>query len=158
MRPRATTSPQAAAARRRWVRSGTLIAGVAALGTVSVVGARGATTANWPVYHGTAAGSGAATGVASVDTSARAWTSPVLDGQIYGSPLTVGNDVYVATEANRIYELSGSTGKVIWSRRIATPVPASASPARPSSMSPATRSSRSPTNGSVIAPCTCWSA
>ena len=66
MRPRATTttSPQAAAARRRWVRSGTLIAGVAALGTVSVVGARGATTANWPVYHGTAAGSGAATGVA----------------------------------------------------------------------------------------------
>ena len=129
MRRRTTTTPpHAAAARRRWVRSGTLLAAVAALGTVVVVGARGATTANWPVYHGTAAGSGAATGVASVDTSGRAWTSPVLDGQIYGSPLTVGNGVFVATEANRIYELSGSTGKVIWSRRIATPVPASALP------------------------------
>ncbi len=129
MRRRTTTTPpHAAAARRRWVRSGTLLAAVAALGTVVVVGARGATTANWSVYHGTAAGSGAATGVTSVDTSGRAWTSPVLDGQIYGSPLTVGNGVFVATEANRIYELSGSTGKVIWSRRIATPVPASALP------------------------------
>jgi len=113
---------------RRVIRSGAALALVAGLGTAAASGAAGATSTDWPVYHGTASGSGATTTVTSVDTSVRAWTSPALAGQIYGSPLVVGNDVYVATEANRVYELSGTNGKVIWSRGIATPVPASTLP------------------------------
>jgi outer membrane protein assembly factor BamB len=127
-----TTCPRPSGAPRRRLRRGVgsvaALVVVAGLGTLAASGARGAGTADWPVYHGTPSGSGATTSVASVTTSQRAWTSPRLSGQIYGSPLVVGNDVYVATEANRIYELAGSTGKVIWSRRIAPPVPAATLP------------------------------
>jgi len=123
--PSPRTGPTRPRHRRRAIRTGAALAAAAALGTAAASGATGATTLNWPVYHGSASGAGAATSIRSVTTSDRAWTSPALSGQIYGSPLVVGNDVYVATEANRVYELSGSTGKVIWSRRIATPVPAS---------------------------------
>jgi hypothetical protein len=42
---------------------------------------------SWTVYHGDAAGSGSSGVVGAVDTSAAAWTSPVLDGQLYGEPL-----------------------------------------------------------------------
>jgi len=105
---------------------------LAALGTLAASGATAAGTStvlsSWTVYHGTPSGSGLASAVASVNTASRAWTSPVLAGQIYGEPLVSGGHVYVATEADRVYELARSTGKVLWSRRIATPVPASALP------------------------------
>jgi hypothetical protein len=39
------------------------------------------------VYHGDAAGSGVSNSVSAVVTSAPAWTSPALDGELYGEPL-----------------------------------------------------------------------
>ena len=80
------------------------------------------------MYHGDATGSGVAGSVGAVDTSSPAWTSPVLDGQLYGEPLVFGSDVFVATENNTVYALSSSTGAVIWSRHIANAVPSSSLP------------------------------
>jgi outer membrane protein assembly factor BamB len=82
-----------------------------------------ARTPSWTVYHGDPAGSGVAAGLSSVDTSARAWTSPALDGQLYGEPLVFGNRVYVATENDTVYALSAATGAIAWSAHLGTPVP-----------------------------------
>jgi outer membrane protein assembly factor BamB len=104
-----------------------IIAGAAMIGAPARSTAAARTT-TWTVYHGDAAGSGVASGVASVDTAARAWTSARLDGALYGEPLIAFGAVFVATENGTVYALSSRTGAVLWSRHIATPVPASALP------------------------------
>jgi outer membrane protein assembly factor BamB len=81
-------------------------------------------TPDWTVYHDDPAGSGVAVGVGSVDTAARAWTSPTLDGQLYGEPLVLGDLAYVATENDMVYALSTATGAIAWSARLGAPVPA----------------------------------
>jgi outer membrane protein assembly factor BamB len=81
-------------------------------------------TPSWTVYHDDPAGRGVADGVASVDTATRAWTSPTLNGQLYGEPLVFGDRVYVATENDIVYALSAATGAVAWSAQLGTPVPA----------------------------------
>jgi len=79
-------------------------------------------TPSWTVYHGDPIGNGVAAGVGSVDTAARAWTSPTLDGQLYGEPLVFDDRVYVATENDMVYALSTATGAIVWSARLGTPV------------------------------------
>ena len=96
-------------------------AGLAAAGAATDPGA-------WTVYHGDLAGTGVAPSVSSVDTGTQAWTSPPLDGQLYGEPLADGGRVYVATENDTVYALSSSTGAVLWSNHLARPVPASSLP------------------------------
>ncbi len=98
-----------------------------------VPGGAGATTpaadpAGWTVYHGDLTGSGSSADVTGVDTSAAAWTSPSLDGQLFGEPLVTSGLVYVATEHDTVYALSSTTGAVVWSRHLGTPVPSSALP------------------------------
>jgi outer membrane protein assembly factor BamB len=85
-------------------------------------------TTSWTIYHGDTAGSGASEPGTAVSTSARAWTSPALDGQVYGEPLISSGDVFVATENDTVYALSSSTGAVIWSTHTGSPVPASSLP------------------------------
>jgi outer membrane protein assembly factor BamB len=80
------------------------------------------------VYHGDTGGSGVATGVSSVTTTAAAWTSPALDGQLYGEPLVSGARVYVATENDTVYALSAADGTVAWSAHLGTPVPVASLP------------------------------
>ncbi len=80
---------------------------------------------SWTVYHDAPSGGGVALGIGSVDTAARAWTSPTLDGQLYGEPLVFDNQVYVATENDVVYALSAATGKITWSARLGTPLYAS---------------------------------
>jgi hypothetical protein len=87
-----------------------------------------ARTPSWTVYHDGPAGRGVAAGVGSVDTAARAWTSPALDGQLYGEPLVFGDRVFVATENDTVYALSAATGAIIWSARLGTPVPSTLLP------------------------------
>ena len=105
-------------------------AGVASAGWAPwmVTPAQSATPETWTVYHGDAAGSGVARGVRSVDTDSSRWTSPSLNGELYGEPLIEGNVVYVATETNYVYALSATNGRVLWSRQLAPPVPSSALP------------------------------
>jgi polyvinyl alcohol dehydrogenase (cytochrome) len=83
---------------------------------------------SWTVYHGDAAGSGVAAPVSAVNTTARAWTSPTLDGKIYGEPLVSSGRVYVATENDTVYALSAATGAVVWSSHVGTPVPSGSLP------------------------------
>ena len=51
----------------------------------------------------------------SVNTGQRAWTSPMLSGELYGEPLAFAGDVFVATENDTVYALS-LHGSVVWSR------------------------------------------
>ena len=84
-------------------------------------------TTSWTVYHGDSAGSGVAP-TAGVNTFAEAWTSPALDGDLYGEPLISSDDVYIATENDTVYALSASAGSVIWTTHVGNPVPASSLP------------------------------
>jgi outer membrane protein assembly factor BamB len=80
------------------------------------------------VYHDDPVGDGVAPGAGAVDTNTRVWTSPTLDGQIYGEPLVYAGRVYVATENDTVYALSASTGAVAWSAHLGSPVPSSSLP------------------------------
>jgi outer membrane protein assembly factor BamB len=80
---------------------------------------RPASSSSWTTYDG----EGGTGSMVAVNTSTRAWTSPALDGEIYGQPLVSSGHVYVATENDTVYELSAATGAVIWSTRVGSPVP-----------------------------------
>jgi outer membrane protein assembly factor BamB len=95
------------------------------VGTGSLASARNAATPStaWTVYHGDLSGSGYTSVIKSVNTSQPEWTSPTLNGTIYGEPLVFAKNVYVATENDTVYALSAKTGRVVWERHLATPVP-----------------------------------
>jgi outer membrane protein assembly factor BamB len=78
-----------------------------------------ASSGSWTAYDD----SGATGTIAAVNTATRAWTSPALDGELYGQPLVSSGRVYVATEDDIVYALSAATGAVIWSTRVGTPTP-----------------------------------
>ena len=108
--------------------------GLALAGPSSVAAATPSTTpaagsgTTWTVYHGDARGDGVAPSVSSVNLSSRAWTSPVLDGQLYGEPLSAAGRVFVATENDTVYALSAANGAVDWSTHLGSPVPAGSLP------------------------------
>jgi polyvinyl alcohol dehydrogenase (cytochrome) len=111
---------------RRWPAAVIALAAIAwaAGGTAVAAASPGpAGGTSWTVYHDSPAGTGVAPGVTSVDTANRAWTSPSLDGEIYGEPLVFDGRVYVATENDTVYALSAATGGKVWSAHLATPVP-----------------------------------
>jgi LPXTG-motif cell wall-anchored protein len=83
---------------------------------------------SWTVYHGDIGGTGNAPGVRSVDVSSPAWTSPALDGTLYGEPLALDGQVFVATENDTVYALSGTKGTIDWSTHLATPVSSASLP------------------------------
>jgi outer membrane protein assembly factor BamB len=87
-----------------------------------------ARSGSWTVYHGDLAGTGAAAPVSAVRTAAQVWTSPTVDGQIYGEPLVYAGHVYVATENDTVYALSAATGAVAWSTHLGRPVPSASLP------------------------------
>jgi outer membrane protein assembly factor BamB len=96
--------------------------------TVSTAATASSPTGGWTVYHGDPLGDGVSTATGPIDTSSPAWTSPGLDGQLYGQPLAFSGRVYVATEDDTVVALDGSTGMIVWSTHLASPVPASALP------------------------------
>ncbi len=108
-----------------------LACSVAAIGIVTTVAgataseadATAQSTTSWTVYHGDALGTGVSSALRSINTARRAWTSPVLNGELYGEPLVYDGRVYVATEGDYAYALSATNGRIVWSRHVATPVP-----------------------------------
>ncbi|MBO0713836.1 MAG: PQQ-binding-like beta-propeller repeat protein [Acidimicrobiales bacterium] len=84
-----------------------------------------ASGAAWTTYGGsfTRTSAGDAT-PALTHAPARAWTSPALDGAVYGEPLIDQGQVLVATENDTVYSLSATDGTVAWSLHLASPVPA----------------------------------
>ena len=55
--------------------------------------------------------------------SRRAWTSPILDGQLYGEPLVADGRVVAATENDTVYVMAADSGHILWSRHLANAVP-----------------------------------
>ncbi len=82
---------------------------------------------DWPTYHHDSARTGVATGLTPVGRLSRAWETK-LDGAVYGQPLVVGDLVFAATEHDSIYALRASTGAVVWSVHLGTPMPGSQLP------------------------------
>ncbi len=84
--------------------------------------------ADWPTYHMDNTRTGAPTW-GTVTGAKAGWAAPVsLDGPVYAEPLECGNAVLVATEENTVYALNASSGAVLWSHHLGTPVAASSLP------------------------------
>ncbi len=79
---------------------------------------------SWTVYHGNATGTGVENTATALLPLRSAWTSAVLDGQLYGEPLVYAGRVFAASEDDTVYTFAANTGKVIWSRQLGEPVPA----------------------------------
>jgi outer membrane protein assembly factor BamB len=89
----------------------------------SAVGRSAPGGADWTTYHGNAARDGVDVTAPPVGRIARAWTSPLLDGEVYAEPLVVGSEVLVATEGDSLYALDTATGHILWHAALGTPVP-----------------------------------
>jgi polyvinyl alcohol dehydrogenase (cytochrome) len=77
---------------------------------------------DWTTYHGDAEATGVAVPTR-LRPARRAWTSPTLDGQLYGEPLVADGRVFAATENDTVYAMSARSGRILWSRHLAEPVP-----------------------------------
>lgn len=109
--------------------SSTAVGGNSTSSSTTSPGPGGAsTTSDWTVYHRDVGGSGAGPAGLNLSPVSVAWTSPTLDGDLYGEPLVWNKTIYVATENDTVYALSVSTGAVVWSRHLATPVPSDVLP------------------------------
>ncbi|HUY21995.1 MAG TPA: PQQ-binding-like beta-propeller repeat protein [Acidimicrobiales bacterium] len=84
-----------------------------------------APAAGWLTYGGSfARASVDTTGPTFVHAPTAAWTSPPLDGPVYGEPLLDAGLVLVATQNDTVYALSAADGTISWSDHLATAVPA----------------------------------
>lgn len=104
----------------------TLLATSLSMGVASLASgtARAPLTTEWWAYHGGVNGAGIALGIKGFNTTAPRWTSPVLDGQVYGEPLVYRDEVIVATENNSVYALSSINGDILWHKHLGNAVPA----------------------------------
>ena len=57
-----------------------------------------------------------------------AWTSPLLDGHLYGQSLVYAGRVFAATENDTVYALAANSGGLLWSHHLSSPVNASTLP------------------------------
>jgi outer membrane protein assembly factor BamB len=95
-------------------------------GTAASAGPGGAASGfgtSWTSYHGDAEATGVQAAQAKLLPSQQAWTSPVLDGQLFGEPLVADGRVIAATENDTVYVLAARSGRILWSRHLANPVP-----------------------------------
>jgi outer membrane protein assembly factor BamB len=89
--------------------------------------AGGSSAGNWTTYHQDDRRQGFESS-APVSGVHPTWTSPVLDGSVYAEPLACGDAIYVATEGDSVYALNSTTGSILWSTNLGTPVPGSSLP------------------------------
>ncbi|HTP19908.1 MAG TPA: PQQ-binding-like beta-propeller repeat protein [Solirubrobacteraceae bacterium] len=78
---------------------------------------------DWTTYHGNAEATGVDAAHTKLRPSRRAWTSPSLDGQLYGEPLVADGRVIAATENDTVYAMAARSGRILWSRHLGKPVP-----------------------------------
>ncbi|HEV2032708.1 MAG TPA: PQQ-binding-like beta-propeller repeat protein [Candidatus Dormibacteraeota bacterium] len=84
------------------------------------------TNGSWPVYHRDNAHTGFDPTLSAAIGATAGWTSPVLDDQVFASPLIYGGIVYAATLNNTVYALNQSDGSPVWSRNLRVPEAATA--------------------------------
>ena len=78
-------------------------------------------TSSWTTYNQNGLRTGVDASGASFTPPSPAWTSPALDGGLFGQPLIYANRVYAATENDTVYALAADNGAVLWSHHLATP-------------------------------------
>jgi outer membrane protein assembly factor BamB len=78
---------------------------------------------SWTTYHGSADATGVQAAQIALLPSRPAWTSPILDGQLYGEPLVADGRIVAATENDTVYVMAARSGHILWSRHLANPVP-----------------------------------
>ena len=96
-------------------------AGAGAGGHRTPVSAHGVASSEWTTYDQNGLRTGVDASGATFNNPTTAWTSPVLDGSLYGQPLIYANRVFAATENDTVYGLAADTGAVLWSKHLATP-------------------------------------
>jgi hypothetical protein len=57
--------------------------------------------------------------------SLSSYRCPAPNGQLYGEPLVADGRVIAATENNTVYVMAARSGRILWSRHLAKPVPSS---------------------------------
>jgi outer membrane protein assembly factor BamB len=103
--------------------------GVAGAGALSSVGNRSTVVpSTWTTYDQGAQRFGVDTSGNSFSPATPAWTSPSLDGQLYGQPLVDAGRVFAATENDTVYALAADSGRVLWSSHLGTPLDPSTVP------------------------------
>ncbi len=113
---------------RRWVPLLLLVPALAvAARTASTTSVAAAAAGDWPEYHADDGHSGAVAAPQLVPAHA-AWTSPALDGDVYGEPLYADGLIFAATTNDTVYGLDPATGAVRWSTHVGSPVPLSGLP------------------------------
>ena len=78
------------------------------------------TPSTWTTYNQNGDRTGVDASGSSFSPATPAWTSPTLDGQLYGQPLVDTGRVFVATENDTVYALAADTGAVLWSTHVGT--------------------------------------
>jgi len=86
------------------------------------------TASDWTTFDHDSLRSGVDPSGNSFSPATPAWTSPTLDGQLYGQPLVFAGTVFAATENDTVYALAAESGGILWSHHLATPVEAAALP------------------------------
>jgi outer membrane protein assembly factor BamB len=76
---------------------------------------------DWPTFDHDGLRTGVDASGTSFSPARAAWTSPVLDGQLYGQPLVAAGRVVAATENDTVYALAADTGQVLWHTHVGTP-------------------------------------
>jgi outer membrane protein assembly factor BamB len=100
---------------------------IAVVMAVLTLSTAGCAVVDWPTYHLNNDRAGDNPFAPNLIPPRLAWTSPTLDGAIYGEPVVVGSKVIVATENDSLYALDLHDGHVRWGpTHVGTPVPRSA--------------------------------
>jgi len=84
-------------------------------------GPGGVTPSTWTTFDQNGQRTGVDASGASFSPAVAAWTSPALDGQLYGQPLVATGRVYAATQHDTVYALAADSGAVLWSTHVGTP-------------------------------------
>ncbi len=103
--------------------------GSAATGPATRLRPAAVTASDWPTFGHDALRTAVDASGNSFSPATPAWTSPVLDGQLYGQPLVAAGRVFAATENDTVYAMAADTGAVLWADHVATPFDPSSVPA-----------------------------
>jgi FG-GAP-like repeat/PQQ-like domain len=80
-----------------------------------------ASSGAWTVYHHDDAHTGYDSSLPALSSVSTGWVSPVMDAEVYASPLIYNGVVYAATLNNTVYAFNQSTGATLWSKHLGTP-------------------------------------
>ncbi len=116
-------------ARLLFVTGAAVAAAVVLIGSPAVAGAgtptaggKSVAASEWTTYDQNSLRTGVDPSGNSFSPATPAWTSPTLDGELYGQPLIAAGRVFAATENDTVYALAADSGQVLWSSHLGTPL------------------------------------